>query len=83
MDEMQTQPLPVLPAASLQALLDRYRLPWKVVAQAAHVPVPTVWRVTRGLPVTCEHALLVRHGLQRLTGAYYTGRIVVLDPIRR
>lgn len=83
MDEMETQPLPALTSNSLQTLLDTYRLNWLVVAQATQVPVTTVWRITRGLPVTHEHALLVRHGLWCLTGVSYTGRIAVLEPITR
>jgi hypothetical protein len=82
-DEMETQPLPALTGNSLQALLDAYRLNWLTVAQASQVPITTIWRITRGLPVTREHARLVRHGLQRLIGSSYTARITVLEPITR
>ena len=82
-DEQETQPLPAFADNQFQAILDVHRLSWLTVAQTAQVPVTTVWRITRGLPITLEHRLLVRHGLRRLTGVPYTGRIAVFEHVAR
>lgn len=82
-DEQETQPLPIFTGNQFQAVLDRYQLSWFAVAQAARVPVAPVWRIARGLPITPEHEQLVRHGLRRLTGVPYTGRIAVFEHVAR
>lgn len=73
-DEQETQPLPAFADNQFQAILDMHRLSWLTVAQAAQVPVATIWRIARGLPITPEHEQLVRRGLRRLTGVPYSSK---------
>lgn len=72
-----TQPLPTLGALAFQLFLHKHGLSILDVALAAQVRLLTVWRISRGLPVSSKKASMVRDGIYRLTRVIYRGLIVV------
>jgi hypothetical protein len=61
-----------------QDYLRKHNLHPREVAAQSGVPYMTVWNITRNKPVTREHAAQVRTGLQKMTGNYYAGPILML-----
>ncbi len=75
--EEETQPLPVIKGLVFRAFLAHYELSLLDVAMAAGVRLLTVWNVERDNPISRQHAEMVRAGLYRLTGIYYSARIIL------
>jgi hypothetical protein len=77
--EQNTQPLAVLKAmksaADLQQFLRRYQLEPLHVARACRVRYLMIWKLQQGQPIGRANSLLVRQGLERLTGVAYTAPI--------
>ena len=69
--------LGVLSAATFHAYLKQYNLDSLRVALTAGVRYLTVWNIQHGNPIRKRDALLVRHGLCKLTGVAYTAPIVM------
>jgi hypothetical protein len=49
------------------------------VALACGVRYLTIWKLHHGKPIHRDQSVLVRQGLERLTGVAYTAPIFVLD----
>lgn len=73
----QTQPLPDLSALTFQLFLGKHGLSILDVAQAAQVRLLTIWKITRGQPITPIQARQVRNALAQLTRTGYRGRIAI------
>lgn len=78
MAEQETSPLElsVLSAATFCAYLKQYCVDPLRVALVSQVRYLTVWNIQHGNPIRKTDALLVRHGLHKLTGFAYTALIV-------
>jgi len=76
--EQETVPLEpgLLSAATFHVYLRQYNLNPLRVALTAGVRYLTVWNIQHGNPIHKKDALLVRHGLYKLTGIAYTAPIV-------
>jgi hypothetical protein len=70
--EVATQPLNGI---AFQLYLKRHNISPLDAALAVGVRYLTVWRMTRALPVRREDEMIVRQGLFRLTGEWYTAPI--------
>src|SRR5579859_2524693 len=78
--EQDTLPLNLIgiqSALSFQHYLKTHHLEPLAVARVSGVRYLTIWNVQQGKPIRREHALLIRRGLQKLTGLAYVATIAV------
>jgi len=64
---------------SLRLYMDQYELLEHEVARLSNVPRVTLWRATRGWPITEAHAAAIRKALWQLSGEFYRGPIETGD----
>jgi hypothetical protein len=76
--KQETVPLEpgVLSAVAFHAYLKQYELDALRVSLTSQVRYLAVWNIQHGNPIRKEDALLVRHGLFKLTGVAYNAPIV-------
>jgi hypothetical protein len=83
LSEQVTQPLAVLramkSAAAFQQFLRCFQLEPLHVARACRVRYLIIWKLQQGQPIGRANGLLVRQGLERLTGVAYKAPIWVGD----